>query len=294
VAITSKKKGNVIPGVAIATALMPPLCTAGYGLATAQFAFFFGALYLFTINAVFIALSALLISHILKLPIRGPIAESKKKRINQMISLVLALVLIPSIYFGYMLVQRENFTSNADRFIDNVSIAEGNYLLKHEINFQTRTIQLVYGGATLTEAQKEDILSRAADFSLRDVNINIEQGFSYADIALRNSEVETLKAEINHLNMVIRERDATMSEMKLTQKKGGQLLSELAILYPSVTGVSYAETLDYRSEKNAPDTISLVTVTVTGKNLTGSEKAQVEKWLATRLDSRKVRVYFNK
>ena len=79
VAITSKKKGNVIPGVAIATALMPPLCTAGYGLATGQFTYFFGALYLFTINTVFIALSALLISQILKLPIRGTIAEASKK-----------------------------------------------------------------------------------------------------------------------------------------------------------------------------------------------------------------------
>ena len=56
IAITSKQKGNVIPGVAIATALMPPLCTAGYGLATGQLDFFFGALYLFTINTVFIAL----------------------------------------------------------------------------------------------------------------------------------------------------------------------------------------------------------------------------------------------
>src|SRR5674476_666630 len=70
VAISSKNKGTVIPGVAIATALMPPLCTAGYGLATGQFIYFFGAFYLFTINAVFIAISSILISQILKFPIR--------------------------------------------------------------------------------------------------------------------------------------------------------------------------------------------------------------------------------
>ena len=61
VAMSSKMKGNVIPGVAIATALMPPLCTAGYGLATLQFNFFFGAFYLFTINTVFIAFASLLV-----------------------------------------------------------------------------------------------------------------------------------------------------------------------------------------------------------------------------------------
>ena len=153
VAITSRKKGNVIPGVAIATALMPPLCTAGYGLATAQFTYFFGALYLFTINTVFIALSALLISQILKLPIRGRIAEAQKKRINQVISFVLALVLIPSIYFGYNLVQKEKFMVRAGRYVDNINVVEGNYLLKNEIDPKRRTIQLVYGGTSLSPEQ---------------------------------------------------------------------------------------------------------------------------------------------
>jgi len=293
VAITSKKKGNVIPGVAIATALMPPLCTAGYGLATAQFYFFFGALYLFLINTVFIALSALLISQILKLPIRGTIAEAQKKRINQGISLVLTLVLIPSIYFGYLMVQKENFTANAEKYIDNVSVVEGNYLLKNEINPKTRTIKLVYGGTSLTESQKEDILARTADFSLKDVNINIEQGFSYADIAMRNNEVETLKAEINRLNMVIRERNAALKGISSSQEKGGDLLAELAVLYPQVTEVSYAQTLNYVKEKRVPDTLTLVILTTKGKDLTAREKEQVDKWLSTRLKSGAVKVLFN-
>ncbi|MDX9729061.1 MAG: DUF389 domain-containing protein [Bacteroidales bacterium] len=294
VAITSKKKGNVIPGVAIATALMPPLCTAGYGLATGQFAFLFGALYLFTINSVFIALSALIISQILKLPIRGTIDEAQKKRINQMISAVLTLVLIPSIYFGYMLVQKENFTERASRYIENISVVEGNYLFKHDINPKTRTIQLVYGGTSLSELQKNEIVERANDFALKDVNIKFEQGFSYADIALRNSEVETLKAEINRLNMVIRERNAALLGISATQEKGGELLSELVVLYPQVTEVSYAQTLNFVKERNAPDTLALVIVTTNGKDLSGKDKEQVEKWLSARLKSDTVKVLFNK
>src|SRR3989339_1540465 len=75
-AICSKQKGNVIPGVAIATALLPPLCTAGYGLATGQFSFFFGAIYLFTINTVFIALATLITIKFLKYPIKH-LSDSK-------------------------------------------------------------------------------------------------------------------------------------------------------------------------------------------------------------------------
>jgi uncharacterized hydrophobic protein (TIGR00271 family) len=83
VAMSSKQKGNVIPGVAIATALMPPLCTAGYGLATFNLNYFFGAFYLFTINTVFIALSSVLVSQLLKFPIRTLVNETQKKKVNR-------------------------------------------------------------------------------------------------------------------------------------------------------------------------------------------------------------------
>lgn len=294
VAITSKKKGNVIPGVAIATALMPPLCTAGYGLATGQFTYFFGALYLFTINTVFIALSALLISQILKLPIRGTIADAQKTRINQMISFVLALVLIPSIYFGYNLVQKENFMESAARFVDNVAVVEGNYLLKHEVDPQKRTIRLVYGGSSLSAEQKEEITSRAANFDLKRCVLDFHQGFSYADAAIRSSEVETLKSEINRLSMIIRDRNAKLSGLETKPELGGKLLAELVILYPQVSEVSYSETLKYIRGKDAPDTLTMVAISTRGSSLTSKEQEQVEKWLSTRLNAKAVKVYFNK
>jgi uncharacterized hydrophobic protein (TIGR00271 family) len=133
VAITSRFKGNVIPGVAIATALMPPLCTAGYGLATGQFNFFFGAMYLFTINTVFIAISSVLISQILKFPIRTIVDDDQKKKVNRTVSIVIAIVLIPSIFLGYNPIMNEKFNESAVRYINSVSFYVGNYLLKHEI-----------------------------------------------------------------------------------------------------------------------------------------------------------------
>lgn len=106
VAICSKQKGNVIPGVAIATALMPPLCTAGYGLATAQFNFFFGALYLFTINTIFIAMASVWISQLLKFPIRTIVDESQKTKINRIITFVILIVFLPSLFLGISWLSR--------------------------------------------------------------------------------------------------------------------------------------------------------------------------------------------
>ena len=96
VAQTRKEGGNAIPGVAIATALMPPLCTAGYGLAHGNWQYFFGAFYLFAINCVFIAFSTLLFSKLLKLPRRGLVKESKRRLHSIIITAVVLAVMMPS------------------------------------------------------------------------------------------------------------------------------------------------------------------------------------------------------
>jgi len=154
VAISSKHKGNVIPGVAIATALMPPLCTSGYGLATGQFEYFFGAMYLFTINTVFIAISSVVVSQILKFPITTLVDSAQKKRVNRWICFEISLVLIPSIFFGYRLVQKEKFNENASRYVNNIGFVEGNYLLKHEINPKTGPSPLFTEGHSLPMSRK--------------------------------------------------------------------------------------------------------------------------------------------
>ena len=109
VAISSKNKWNVIPGVAIATALMPPLCTAGFGLSMGNWSYFFGALYLFTINSVFIALSAMVVSQLLKLPKQTHLLSREIKNKNIAIAVVIALTVLPSFYLGYTLVAKEKF-----------------------------------------------------------------------------------------------------------------------------------------------------------------------------------------
>ena len=112
---TRKEPTTLIPGVAIATALMPPLCTAGYGLATGQVGFFFGAFYVFTINSVFIALATLGITRVLRLPLRAHADEGVRRRTRWVISATVLLTLLPSIYLAVELVRHEWFTSRAQR-----------------------------------------------------------------------------------------------------------------------------------------------------------------------------------
>ncbi len=291
VAISSKQKGNVIPGVAIATALMPPLCTAGYGLATAQLNYFLGAFYLFTINTVFIGISSIVVSQILKFPITTLVDDEQKKRVNRWISFTIALVLIPSLYFGYLLVQKEKFMENAAKYVHNVSVYEGNLLLKNAIDPRKKSIILAYGGTTLGEEQKAAIRAKALDFSLSDVQIEFQQGISFDVFAKQNSEVGNLKVEISRLNQALQEKDRALARQQEQETRGKQILNEVRILYPQIATCAYTETLVYADTSAAVKTAITVFKT-SGKDIAAADKSKIEQWLKTRLRLERVVVLY--
>ncbi len=288
-AISSKQKGNVIPGVAIATALMPPLCTAGYGLATVQFNYFFGAFYLFTINTVFIGISAIVMSQVLKFPIRTVVEEKHKKYVNNWITTIILITIIPSIYFGYNLVQKERFSENAAKFTRTIGVLEGSYLLRHEVNTDKELLTLIYGGNELTDDQKLLITNTARQFSIDSSSLRIQQGFSVN--GMENNVLENYNAEINRLSSKLKNQN---DSIKNYYTLGKQLYNELSALYPVITSSSYSEGYLNSSIKGNAPKISIIYITTGEKDLTVSDKDQVKEWLRKRLNSENVKVVFDK
>lgn len=296
IAISSKNKGNVIPGVAIATALMPPLCTAGYGLATGQFVFFFGAFYLFTINTVCIALASTAVAQILKFPIRSNIEDARKKRINQIISVILTITILPSIYLGYKLVQNEKFTINAGKYVKSISIYKGNYLLKDEVNADKKQIRLVYGGTSFSEEDRKDIISRAADFQIDTADVKIEQGITF-ETGQRDksiSQENSLRQEINRLNIQLKENEQKTDSIKSRFLIGMQLLTEISTLYPQIESCNYSEGITYSRDTidNRLKTSVVIFTTKKKQPLNLKEKNQIKEWLQKRLNTTLVMLFF--
>jgi uncharacterized hydrophobic protein (TIGR00271 family) len=294
VAISSKHKGNVIPGVAIATALMPPLCTAGYGLATGQFNYFFGAFYLFTINTVFIAISSVVISQILKFPIRTLVDSQQKKKVNQLISVIITLVLLPSIYFGYNLVKQEKFIENANKYINSISIVDGHYLLKNEVRPIKKEIVLFYAGTSLSEEQKERIRGKAKLFSLNEVSIEFPQGLSTDEISKKNTEGENIKAEINRLLLLVKDKEKQIDSLDTVKYRGKEILGEIKNLYPQITNCAYSESYVFNSNASVTDTVAIIVFSTQakGSDLIMSDKSKIENWLQARLNSEKIKVFY--
>ncbi len=284
VAISSKHKGNVIPGVAIATALMPPLCTAGYGLATAKFDFFFGAIYLFTINTVFIAISSVVVSQLLKFPIRTIGDAVHRKRVNQLISAVIIITVTPSIYFGYVLVQEERFTERASRYVGSVSLFEGNYLLRSDILPKKKSISLIYGGNAFDEAQKELIRRRALDFELSDATVAIQQGLSFDSFTSDFNEKDRLKSEINRLTLLLREKNRQTDSLSARMKTGRQLLAEITAFEPRITTCAYSEASVYNTSDAYARHLVIVAFGVRSA-LPDEDRAKIRSWLESRVEA---------
>lgn len=291
VAISSKQKGNIIPGVAIATALMPPLCTAGYGLATGQFNFFFGAFYLFAINTIFIAIASVWISQLLKFPIRTIVDARQKKRINRTITFVITIVLLPSIFFGYKLVQEEDFLQEAKVYVSNISLFEGNYLLKHNIDAKSKKITLIYGGATLSEKQKNAITKKSTDFNLKNATILIEQGLAFNNMDDKNIELFKIKEEVINLNNSLYKKNLVIDSIKNKHTFGLTLLHEIKPIFPQINGCIYSESLHFNDTLISPE-LTPVVIFSNKSILKPDDKQKITNWLKQRLKNDNVKIYY--
>ncbi|MCF8216648.1 MAG: DUF389 domain-containing protein [Chlorobium sp.] len=290
--LTTKLKGNVVPGVAIATALMPPLCTAGYGIGTGHFSFFFGAFYLFTINTVFIGLSTVIVSQFLKFPIRSDIEDAQKTRINRWITAVIIVTLVPSIYFGYVLVKKERFIENAGRFVRSVQLFRGDYLLRNDIDADKRQITLIYAGRSLTDESKTVLHKRAEEFGLGDVTLSFEQGISFADITGELSEKEKMQAQLRNLSLTLEESQRIRDSLQQRAYTGKPLLREIRAVFPDVTSCLFAEPYSFSAEDDeSPRKLAYVVISAK-EGLASNEREKVKAWLRERLQNDTLRVVF--
>lgn len=285
VAISSKNKGNVIPGVAIATALMPPLCTAGYGLSVANWSYFLGALYLFFINSVFIALSAMLVSQILKLPRKSNLLSSQIKNKNILVGIVIVITVVPSFYLGFTLVKKEQFKNKAELFVSKVDFWQDNYLLDSSIDPESKVITLVYGGDEFDENSKKLLREKANDLNLEDAKIQIKHWSktdSYRELAQSESQVDQMTLEISRLKTMLNHQQMSMDSLKNEPKLGESLLEEINSIFPQVIGCSYSKSLKYVDTLPQPIEVAQVSLEL-NDTLSMLDHVKVENWLRKRL-----------
>lgn len=290
-ATSSRHSGNVLPGVAIATALMPPLCTAGYGLATFQFNYFIGAFYLFIINSVFIAWATFIVVRILHLPTQH-LQNKRADRIARVIvMIVVMLTLVPSIYFGYDIVKRDRFTKAANRFIAYESQLPNDYLLNKKIDARAKKITLTYGGKEISPDEIIKMKSTLPRYGLDTGTLEINQGFSYVtetDMIQKSTDENNLTQALAAQDVKLKSLQHYADSLKNITQLSNQVYQEIKAQYPIVNSAviqpSY-QWVDSAAKKN----ILVVILGVKG-TLPSQEKQKLEKWLGIRMGQPDIRL----
>ena len=190
-AISTGGKGNVIPGVAIATALMPPLCTAGYGLAMGEWSFFFGACYLFFINTVFIALATYLGVRLLQFKPKQFVDKARLAVVNRYIAVIVVVTMLPAVYMTTQIIRQSVFENHVKQFVKQELNHPGTRILSEQADRETKTLDVVALGAALPNEMIEAARQRLADYQLADYQLNVIQGAQSDSLLLARNNAGT-------------------------------------------------------------------------------------------------------
>lgn len=177
-AISTKSKNNVIPGVAIATALMPPLCTAGYGLAVSNTSYFFGAFYLYFINTVFIAFTTCIGVRLLHFHRKKFVDREKMKRVNYYIISIVIITMLPAGYMTWSIIKQSVIENNIEKFVRDELNNSGTYIISHEYDSKTKTLSVVAIGKPISVGAIAKAQKSMADYKLGDYTLKVIQGAS--------------------------------------------------------------------------------------------------------------------
>jgi uncharacterized hydrophobic protein (TIGR00271 family) len=287
-ATSSRQKGNVIPGVAIATALMPPLCTAGFGLANLNPYYFLGAFYLYLINSVFIAWATYLTVKLLKFPAKEFEDPNRGRRSSRLITAIVLLTLIPSIYLAIKFIRDIDFETKAKNYIANETSIEGNYLLESKIDAPTKSIKLVYGGKDISEEQYDSLKFRLNNYGIDEKSLSIRQGFSMLGRKQIEKKIEVLAEALMQKDDRINELKAATDSAKQLHKLSAQLLDEIKTQYPQMQSFYLSGT----GEIDSTGKKIILAAAELSKPLKTSDRLKLEDWLRVRLSGYRIKTVF--
>lgn len=281
IAVTRVEKGNPIPGVAIATALMPPLCTAGYGIATFNFPYFAGAFYLYTINCFFICIATFFMVKYLKYPAASFKSIRYSRQIRIGITSLIFIMIIPSFYLAYTLWNEKKYTKTVEQFINTEFVSNGNMVIYKKIDYKSdpKTVELALLNRKLSEKEIETynrILSN--------------MGAANTELTFRQND-EDLKTEIlNEINKkenVLSEKDIAINNLKSELNKykldDPTLTKELNILFPAIKNISLGKIEQFPNTDSVQ--IQCILLYSAPEDV---EEEKLKPWLAERLKTKNI------
>ena len=290
-AISTKGKNNVVPGVAIATALMPPLCTAGYGLAVQNTSYFFGAFYLYFINTVFIAFTTCLGVRLLHFHRKEFVNREQMKRVNLYIVSIIIITILPASYMTWNIIKQSVLENNIEKFITKELSYNGTNILSHEYDLQNKTLHVVAVGNpisanTIAKAQKT-----MTDYQLEGYKLKVIQGTNSDSLLILQNKKKGQKKlgeknsdewqELAYRNDILQKQLNSYTHYPVL---ANDMKEELKVVCPLAKSIMLSKASEYFVD-SASIKNHIMAIVKANKPLTKDNRKQLYDWLKVKVKS---------
>ena len=298
-ALCTKGKGNVIPGVAIATALMPPLCTAGFGLASGHLLYFLGAFYLFFINTVFISLSTYLGVRLMRFHRKEFQTASAARKSRRAVMAIAILTIIPSLLMTVGIVRRSISDNNVNRFIKTELSQSGTHVISSDLDRDNQILNIVAVGREINDSTIRVAQKNLVHYSLADIKLNIIQG-EKSDSAMRlgkklsqiTTSREEEKQKMVEMSAKLSETSNRLEQYTQLEQLTPDVMAEMRNLFPQVNALSLSKVAQSRRDTTATMHFVAAIISLDPKaRLTPADRQRIHDWLQTRVKADSLVVY---
>ena len=290
IALCTGGKGNIIPGVAIATALMPPLCTAGFGLATGHWLYFLGAFYLFFINTVFIALATYGGVRLFQFKQRESLSPDKDIKTHRIMMALVVATMIPAVFMTVHIVRQSMFGNNVNRFIKAELTQRGTQIISNSVDKDSLILRVVAVGKEITETRHKEAQGRMEFYGLGNYQLRIIQGTQSDSLMLLNSELSAMttsrereRHQVVKLSSQVNTLNHRLSEYTRYESLSTEICSEISALFPEVKSLSLSRVAEVSSDTAIVSHYVVAIIdTSHGKPLPKAETQKLREWLQAR------------
>ena len=298
-ALCTKGKGNVIPGVAIATALMPPLCTAGFGLASGHLLYFLGAFYLFFITTVFISLSTYLGVRLMRFHRKEFQTASAARKSRRAVMAIAILTIIPSLLMTVGIVRRSISDNNVNRFIKTELSQSGTQVISSDLDRDNQILNIVAVGREINDSTIRVAQKNLVHYSLADIKLNIIQG-EKSDSAMRlgkklsqiTTSREEEKQKMVEMSAKLSETSNRLEQYTRLEQLTPDVMAEMRNLFPQVNALSLSKVAQSRRDTTATMHFVAAIISLDPKTrLTPADRQRIHDWLQTRVKADSLVVY---
>lgn len=292
----SQRSGNVIPGVAIATALMPPLCTVGFGLAIGNLAYALGALYLYIINTIFIALATFIgATFIIKFKKKSFVDKTREARVRHIITAITLITIIPAIWLTFGMVRQSVFEQRVEYFIQEELNFDHTQIVGKNLDYKSRSFSVMLIGQEVDSLKIKDAESRLPYYSLNNVNMKVVQSAG----SISEEEVKSMLAgelskenqqKLVQINQTLK-LEEQLSAYHEIEEYAKKIKVEMKALFPQVQQVSMGKGIStYSNDSISKDTATILIILESEKPLPKEETTKITEWLNARIPNQNLKI----